>query len=36
MKGTLVNGYGTSSDEATRKVIEKLNTHKEDNYMENK
>jgi hypothetical protein len=31
MKGTLVNGYGTSSDEATRKVIEKLITHKEDN-----
>jgi hypothetical protein len=36
MKGTLVNGYGTSSDEATRKVIEKLITYKEDNYRENK
>lgn len=36
VKGTLVNGYGTSSDEATRKVIEKLNAHKEDNYLENK
>ena len=27
LKGTLVNGYGTSSDEATSKLIEKLNTH---------
>jgi len=28
IKGTLVNGYGTSSDEATQKLIEKLETHK--------
>lgn len=27
IKGTLVNGYGISSDEATAKVIEKLQTH---------
>lgn len=27
LKGTLVNGYGPSSDEATTKLIEKLNTH---------
>ena len=27
VKGTLVNGYGPSSDETTSKLIEKLNTH---------
>lgn len=27
LKGTLVNGYGTSSDEAATKMIEKLHTH---------
>lgn len=27
IKGTLVNGYGISSDQATSKVIEKLETH---------
>ena len=27
VKGTLVNGYGISSDESTTKLIEKLNTH---------
>jgi len=36
LKGTLVNGYGTSSDEATTKLIEKLNTHNNQNKMENK
>jgi quercetin dioxygenase-like cupin family protein len=36
LKGTLVNGYGTSSDEATTKLIEKLNTHNNQNRMENK
>lgn len=36
VKGTLVNGYGTSSDEATTKLIEKLNTHNNQNKMENK
>jgi quercetin dioxygenase-like cupin family protein len=36
LKGTLVNGYGTSSDEATTKLIEKLNTHNNHNRMENK
>ena len=36
LKGTLVNGYGTSSDEATTKLIEKLNTHNYQNKMENK
>ena len=36
VKGTLVNGYGTSSDEATTKLIEKLNTHNEQNNMEDK
>lgn len=36
LKGTLVNGYGTSSDEATSKLIKKLNTHKNQNIMENK
>lgn len=36
LKGTLVNGYGTSSDEATSKLIEKLNTHNNQNKMENK
>lgn len=27
IKGTLVNGYGISSDQGTSKVIEKLETH---------
>ncbi len=27
LKGTLVNGYGISSDDETSKVIEKLETH---------
>jgi len=27
VKGTLVNGYGTSADEVTSKLVEKLNTH---------
>lgn len=36
VKGTLVNGYGISSDEATTKLIEKLNTHKIEKNMENK
>ena len=36
LKGTLVNGYGTSSDEATTKLIEKLNTHNNQNKMESK
>jgi len=36
VKGTLVNGYGTSSDETTTKLIEKLNTHNEQNTVENK
>ena len=31
VKGTLVNGYGTSSDEVTTKLIEKLNTHNNQN-----
>lgn len=36
VKGTLVNGYGISSDESTSRLIEKLNTHVEHNKMENK
>jgi quercetin dioxygenase-like cupin family protein len=36
VKGTLVNGYGISSHETTTKLIEKLNTHHEQNKMENK
>ncbi len=36
VKGTLVNGYGISSDETTTKLIEKLNTHHAQNKMENK
>lgn len=36
LKGTLVNGYGPSSDEATDKLIEKLNTHNKQNKIENK
>ncbi len=36
VKGTLVNGYGTSSDETATKLIEKLNTHHEENKMVNK
>lgn len=36
VKGTLVNGYGTSSDEVSSKLIEKLNTHNTKNIMENK
>lgn len=27
VKGTLVNGYGTSADDTSNKLIEKLNTH---------
>lgn len=34
LKGTLVNGYGISSDEATSKLIEKLATHNADPIME--
>jgi hypothetical protein len=30
MKGTLVNGYGISSDEATSKMIERLQTNKKE------
>lgn len=30
IKGTLVNGYGISSDESTSKVIEQLETHAKD------
>lgn len=30
IKGTIVNGYGTSSDDAINKLIEKLSTHKEE------
>lgn len=36
LKGTLVNGYGTSSDESSTKLIEKLNTHNNQNATENK
>ena len=36
VKGTLVNGYGISSDETTTKLIEKLNTHHEKNKIVNK
>lgn len=36
VKGTLVNGYGISSDETSTKLIEKLNTHHEQNRIENK
>jgi quercetin dioxygenase-like cupin family protein len=36
VRGTLVNGYGTSSDEVTTKLIEKLNTHNNKNKMESK
>lgn len=36
VKGILVNGYGISSDEVASKLIEKLNTHNEQNNMENK
>lgn len=28
LQGTLVNGYGISSDEAASKLVEKLSTHK--------
>ena len=31
IKGTLVNGYGPSSDEATSKLIAKLETHHAEN-----
>ncbi len=34
IKGTLVNGYGPSSDEATSKLIAKLETHHEENKKE--
>jgi hypothetical protein len=30
LKGTLVNGYGISADEATSRLIEKLKTHGDD------
>lgn len=36
LKGTLVNGYGISSDEASSKLVEKLKTRNEQNTMENK
>ena len=36
IKGILVNGYGISSDEATSKIIEKLQTHNQNKSMENK
>jgi len=35
VKGLLVNGYGISSDEASSKMIEKLDTNKSHNIMEN-
>lgn len=36
VKGTLVNGYGISSDEASSKLVEKLKPNKALNTMENK
>lgn len=36
LKGLLVNGYGISSDEASSKLIEKLQTNNTHNIMENK
>lgn len=36
LKGTLVDGYGTSFDEASSKLIEKLKTHNDQNNMEKK
>lgn len=36
VKGSLVNGYGINSDEATSKLVEKLNTNQTNNTMENK
>ena len=36
VKGTLVNGYGISSDETTNQLIEKLNIHHKQNSVENK
>ena len=36
VKGTLVNGYGISSEETTTKLIEKLKTHHVQKGMENK
>lgn len=36
VKGTLVNGYGTSSEETTSKLVEKLKTHQEKNDKEHK
>lgn len=36
LKGILVNGYGISSDETTSKLIENLETHNNQNIMENK
>lgn len=34
VKGTLVNGYGISSDETTSRLIEKLNTHHKQKIMD--
>lgn len=34
VKGTLVNGYGISSDETTTKLIEKLNIHHQQNQIQ--
>ncbi|GAB1464452.1 cupin domain-containing protein [Pedobacter sp.] len=36
LKGTLVNGYGTSADEASSKLIEKLSTHHPENILKTK
>lgn len=36
VKGILINGYGISADEATSKLVEKLQTNKASNTMENK
>lgn len=36
IKGTMVNGYGISADEASSKLVEKLQTNKAHNTMENK
>ena len=36
VKGVLVNGYGISSDEASSRIVEKLNTHKLNDIFEKK